>query len=188
MPALEFPIEALMVAVVAALSADAASVGADAVDHYLGERETAALLAPPRYVWIPTRTREQNQTKSRTVNDPRSLFSTQEYVQVHCWGETFAQAFAMRNNLLRAVQHQIPMGVRIENADWMRPGTAWNQSGELYVVEFSFGVPVFDAYTDPFTGEYAAENTVDVDVVEGELSLVDDVAVAGTTSATTTTA
>lgn len=178
MPTLQYPLQALQVEVIALLAADAEAVDSAPVEHHFGEKFKAGSHAPPRYVWIPTRTREQRATTQRAVDEPRALYSTAEYIEIHCWGSTFAQAFALRNNVLRALK-QAAAQIRIENAEWVRPSAAWNQAGELYVLEISTSVATFDQYTDPHTGVYPAENTVVLESVDGEIELTSDLATAG---------
>lgn len=190
MATLAFPLATLQAAVVADLAASALAVGAVAVPHLFGAKGKEELGAPPRYVWIPSRTREQKATTTRAVDAPRALYTTAEYAEIHCWGTTFAQAHALRNNVIRALKANAG-AIRIENAEWVRPAEAWNQSGELYVLEFSTDVPAFDQYTDPYTGTYPAENTAVVNVVSSTLEITKsaDLTIASPpTEASTTTA
>jgi len=186
MPTLEFPLQALATEVEAALHTAADVLGSTVAPHHFGERFRFELGESPRYVWVPTRTREQKPTASRAVDEPRALMSSQEYVEIDCWGTTFAQAWAMRQNVLRAL-HAVDARLRIENGSWVRPSEGANQAGELYRLEVSLGVPTFDHYVSLDDGTYPAESTVVVEEVEGLLQLTADVDVATTTELTTHT-
>lgn len=188
MPTIAFPLQALATEVEAALLVDAEAVEQTAVAaHYFGAVHREQLGAAPRYVWVPTRTREQKPIASRAVDEVKPLMSSTEYVEIDCWGSTFAQAWAMRNNLLRALKDAVAM-VRIENGEWVRPTAALNQSGELYRLEVSLSVPTIDQYTNLDDMTYPAESTVVPTVISGVFQIASDLEVADTDEAATTTA
>lgn len=143
--ALQFPLEALYEATVELL--DDAGI---ATPHTFGERHLAANAAPPRYVWVPsvTLTRREVATRNTSI-DHRPIASTVERCELHCWGQTFAQAWALRCNAWVAIRRLGMADVTIENGQWIRPGTGWNQAGEVYVLAFSLVVPTLDVLVDP---------------------------------------
>lgn len=141
--AFEHPIEALKTAVASAMSDEGLTV-----THVMGERGLEAHGAPPRYVWIPTDLRDRGESPTREVNEYRSLFVINALVEVHCWGTSYAQAWAMLTNLCKACNDQERADLDIENARHLRPGKAWNQLGEVIVVTLSAKVPLIDTYVD----------------------------------------
>lgn len=142
----EFPLLVLMNEVAAQMAA--AGV---AVDHVFGVAEKSAHGRPPRYVWVPTRSRDRNATPVRAVDELRSIFASQEHCEVYCFGQNFHQAWALRQNLLKCLNDAAAADIEIESGRWERPAGALNQDGELYVLEFSMNVPVVDGYVPPTT-------------------------------------
>src|SRR5574338_35249 len=123
--AFEHPIEALMNAVAADMDAEGL-----VVEHVLGERGLAALGAPPRYVWIPTDIRDRSDSPTREVDEYRTLFVQNVLVEVHCWGATYAQAWALLTTLCKACNDAERADLEIEQARHIGASKAWNQHGE----------------------------------------------------------
>lgn len=142
----EDPIRALATECEALLAADADDVGGVVAAHAFGMRETKAATAPPRYVWIPTRAPAQKSAVAQAVDDVKQIASFRQHFEIHCWGSTYAQAWAMVNNVVRAVDQAVAVDAQFQNARWAHPSEAWNQKGELYILELSLMVPIVDAY------------------------------------------
>lgn len=140
----QFPLEALATEVAALLL----TLG-DTTPHAFGERYIAANVAAPRYVWIPSATVTRKEIATRTRDDFRPIVSSIERVEVHCWGKSFKQAWALRCNALVAMKRLAQADLVLESGDWIRPGTGWNQSGEVYVLVCSLVVPTIDVVVDP---------------------------------------
>lgn len=154
-----FPIEALKDEVASVMSA----AGID-VPHLFGESAVNVHGAAPRYVWVPTRSADKNETPTRSVQEYRTLFVTREHCEIHCWGATYAQAWALRQNVIKALHDAAGVDVQLEGASrWEGPGESWNQSGELYVLEVSLECPVVDAWVDVQTLPDVAPDTAEVD-------------------------
>lgn len=136
---LRFPIEELAQESEALLNA-----GGDMTPHFFGEKYLAANGSAPRYVWIPSGTVTRKEIATRTRDDFRPLVSSIERVEVHCWGQTYSQAWAMRCNALVAMKRLAQADLLLENGDWVRPSQGWNQAGEVYVLTCSLIVPTID--------------------------------------------
>ena len=161
----EFYLEALQTEVEAVLTAN----GID-VPHAFGLRELKTLTAPPRYVWVPGRSAERKQGPHRAVDEHRALFANAEHAIVHCWGRTYAEAWALRQNLVKAIHDSTKADCQIESAQWTRASEAFNQHGEVYTLEFSVLVPVPDHYVtiaapgpSAAAPEYEPQSTVVID-------------------------
>lgn len=178
----EFPIYSLWEAVTAQL-ADA-GIG---VDTYFGRSGLSIHARPPRYVWIPTRSRDRNATPVRQTEELRSLFASQEHCQVYCFGKDFHQAWGLRNNLLKSLNDQAAADIDIENGEWMRPKEAVNQDGELYVLEFSMNVPVIDGFVPPSTMVAPEATTFIPASIEGAIQRSDEAGEDGETLTTVST-
>lgn len=137
----EFYLEALQADVETTLTAEGITT-----PHAFGLREIKALAAPPRYVWVPSRSAERKQAPHRSVDEHRALFCTAEHAHVHCWGRTYAEAWALRQNLVAAIHHGTKADCQIEGGQWTRASEAFNQDGEVYTLEFSVLVPIPDLY------------------------------------------
>lgn len=114
--------------------------------HSVGARHLKANSSPPRYVWVPHRTAERKQPAARAVDEHRSILSNAEYFVVHCWGRNYAEAWALRQNVAKALHDCARADLRLESGQWTRPGESWNQHGEVYTMELSIVVPVFDTF------------------------------------------
>lgn len=149
-----YPIEALKDDVVTILTA-----AGDTTEHSFGARQLAALKAPPRYVWIPTRSRDRGDPVTSKTEELRSLGNIRESFEIHCWGTTFAQAWALRQNVLKAIHDSVAADVQPDAGQWIDPSKAWNQRGEVYVIELSLMAPIQDAFVDLSTLEQPEQAT-----------------------------
>ena len=118
----------------------------DTVPHVYGLAAREALGAAPRYVWVPTRTRDRGDTPTQPIDRTRELFSQREHLEIDCWGRTDAEAWAMRCNVCNALDVAYQADLQFEDGQWVRPGGAHNQSGELYRLEMSITVPIVEGY------------------------------------------
>jgi hypothetical protein len=142
----EDPIEALMNECATVLAADAADIGGRVAEHAFGLKRTKEHGAPPKYVWVPTRAREDKTPVSRTVTEVPQVASFHRHFEVHCWGATHAQKWAMVSNVYRRIVTICGADARFENGRDEHPSQAWNQAGEVFVLEMSLLVPIIDAY------------------------------------------
>jgi hypothetical protein len=156
--------------------------------HVFGERGRAENGAPPRYVWTATHLRDRHEAPTGQVDQPRSLFVARELCFIDCWGKSFAQASAMRNNLIKAMQEAEAADLAIEGGEWIRPGTGQNQLGELFRFEVSIRVPFFDGWIDIETLEEPAESTAVVARWDADIYRSPDIDTDGTESVFVTTA
>lgn len=164
MPAWEYPIEALKNAVEAILNASG-----DATPHYFGANETARNATGPRFVWVPQEARDRNGPIMRKTEELRTLFSMPEIVDVYCFGESYAQCWALRNNLLSAAHALAAVDVNIVSDKWVRPGSAVNQDGQLRLISISMACPVVDALVDPVVLEEPTQSTVEIGRSEADI-------------------
>ena len=181
--AFEHPIEALMTEVASAMS-DQGLI----VEHVLGERGLEAHGAPPRYVWIPTDIRDRSDSPTREVDECRTLFVQNALVEVHCWGTTFAQAWALLTNLCKACNDAVRADLEIEQARHIRPAKAWNQDGEIIAITLSVKVPMIDAYVDILTLADPSAETVLPTEITGDIQYATDVDTDGESLVTVSTA
>ncbi len=129
-----------------ALAADAADVGGRVATHAFGAKRLSEHGTYPRYVWFPTRGREDKTPVSRTVTEVPQVASFHRHFEVHCWGATHAQKWAMVNNVYRAIFAACGADGRFENGRDAHPSESQNQAGELFILEMSLKVPIIDAY------------------------------------------
>ena len=175
----EDPIAALMAECASTMAADAADYGGPVAPHVMGLKRGFEHGAPPRYVWVPSRGREDKTPVSRAVEEVPQIASFHQHFEIHCWGSSYAQTWAMVNNAYRAVSHALCADCRFENARWAHPSEAQNQKGELYVIELSVLVPIIDAYVDlTDLADPEAENVMPTSI-EGSSSLTDDLSIDG---------
>lgn len=118
------------------------------VTHFFGAKGKATHGRPPRYVWVPTRIAERGETPTRNVEEFRTIFAWAEHCEVYVWGRSFAEVSALRRNLLVALGRSAFADVAVEGGRYARPGEAWNQDGELFVLEFSIRVPIPDEFVE----------------------------------------
>lgn len=182
MPTLRFPIKLLQEEVATKL----ASWG-DSVPHAFGAREVESLTTPPTYVWLPSRTKENRPTSQHGPTLPRSIMSVGEFFEVHIWGPDYETAYGMRQNVIRALKHVAGTALRIENGEWMAPSASWNQEGEVFVLEASLSVSVFDQYVELTNKTYSAENTVTPTEIQGDVRITDSLDTEGESVVTTST-
>lgn len=137
-----FPFEAAMIEVATAL------VPAGRAPHYLGKKYLAQNDAPPRYVWVPDRSTKQKAPTGGGVEDHDVLDATVEFCDVFIWGKSWAQAWAMRNNLIREVRKRWGILFKIASGRWPRPGESIAQLGECCVVTLSYDDQIIDELID----------------------------------------
>jgi hypothetical protein len=121
----------------------------DTTPHAYGEAARAQLGDAPRYVWVPTRSRDRQDTNVRDVEEVRELSVHQEHLEIDCWGASAAQAWALRCNVWNALYQTFLADLEFEAGAWVRPGAAVNQRGELYRLEVSIRVPIAEGFIDP---------------------------------------
>ena len=101
--------------------------------------------APPRYVWFPVRINPAPPHKGDLANQERALVSGLELVQVHCWGVDDGQAWALRRNLLRALQNNVATpGYQDQGTDILLNGGGLGTMGVVMVLTLGFFIPVTD--------------------------------------------
>ncbi len=132
-----------MTEVVAAM----AEAGLGDAEHVFGARGQFEHAAPPRYVWVPSRL-ESQESDPQTPHESqfRSLYVAIERVSVFCWGATFAQASALRQNLVKALHDVAAAFVEPAGGEWVHPGEYWTGHGEMFELEFRLLVPFPDAF------------------------------------------
>lgn len=183
-----FPIETLKTSVETFLATEATAVGDTAAPHRFGKRYLEEASDCPLYVWVPARTKQVMTTSTRAIAEPRALAADAEQVQIYCWGSSFAHTWAMRHNVRRACHHVVgASNIRSDGGEWKNPGAAWTQRGELYVLELSVTVPIFDQYIELSGLTYPAEKTATIAVVQGDIRSTTDLAAPGESYVTTTT-
>lgn len=164
----EHPIEALMNEVSAAMVAEGMTV-----EHILGAK-LEQHGAPPRYVWIPTDIRDRSDSPTREVDEYRTLFVQNALVEVHCWGSSYAQAWALLTNLCKACNDAVKADLEIEQARHINPSKSQNQNGEVIAITLSVKVPLIDAYVDIETlADPEPETVLPIDIV-GDIQTTDD--------------
>ena len=181
----EFPVEALMVAVRGELSAAVAETETDAT-HLFGEEYRAAHGDCPRYVWVPGRTRDKNDTPTRQVEELRSLHVLREHFEVDCWGLTWAHAWALRTNLFVAMNRQAAIDVTPEGGEWVP--SAHGHRGRCYRFEGSLMVPVIDGYVSYQALLVPEPSYVEIETIEADIYASPNVETDGERFLTVTTA
>lgn len=167
----DYPIEAMKDDVQAILTAAIAEIGIDA-PHLFGKHATDDHQAAPRYVWIPTRTRERNETPVRMTEEIRAIAAVREHCFIECWGETYRQACALRNNVLVAIHRSVRADGRVENGEWV-PNEI-NHYGFCYRLEVSMGTPIVDAFVNLTTLADPQQSTATIGGFEGSINVAPD--------------
>lgn len=156
-------------------------VSGAAAEHAVGKKFDFSNARPPRYVWVPTRAkRETEQVQTRSVSEFRTLCALERSFAVGCWGRTLRECWAMANNLYRALFEELKADLTLDGLEWERPSEAWNQKGELLVMQFSMSGVFIDAYValDP-AAEEPERATVMPTVIEANVQQTDDPAQVG---------
>ncbi len=162
-----------------------ASKGIVTAPHALGEKARSTHGEPPAYVWVPDELRggeEAPFTPGQEQDDEeegdfevRGLADLREGLQIFCWGKTRRQVSAMRQNLIAAIHEAALADFRIEGGANLRPGTAFNQLGELFRLDVSVRFTVLDGYVDlDGLEEPEADGIVPTDI-EGRVGLAESV-------------
>lgn len=177
----EFPIQALATYCETFLATKATEEDPDETPagHEFGKRGLAAHGKAPRYVWIPTRSRETKAGTGRQVTEVQTLASHHHHFEIHCWGQTYAQTWAMVNNIYLALDDAAKVDCRHENGRWAHPSEAWNQSGELYILEMSLRSPMLAQYVNLSTLADPASDQVLPTTYTGQTQSTDDLEVDG---------
>lgn len=115
-------------------------------EQVYGEKGREASGSPPRYVWVPQRMRDRNALLGTALGDVRALFAGQVHVEIDCWGVNEHQAWALCWNALNAIYELKRADLTLEGVEWIRPGGAANQRGELLRLEVSINVPIGEGY------------------------------------------
>jgi hypothetical protein len=120
-------------------------VGADTVFGKVGRDMHGS---PPRYVWVPTRMRDEKKLVTTRLGDgeTRVLFASDHLVEIDCWGVSDHQAWAMACNVINACYQIRRASMKLESGEWVRPKEAHNQRGELFRLEISLDVPVGEGF------------------------------------------
>lgn len=171
----EYPIEALKTEVEGLLSA-----AGDTVAHLFGARFIETTKAAPYYIWIPMGASPIGKAAAtRAVDEDRTLFLVREDFTVVVRGRSFAEVFAMRTNLMRALQMSAFVDITPQASKWVRPGAGFNQDGEAFELQCSLAVPMVDAFVDLSTLADPVVDTIIPSTIEGTLELSPDVDTAG---------
>lgn len=104
----------------------------------------AANHAPPRYVWFPVSVLPGKPEKGDISNQERALISGMEVVEIHSWGATEGEAWAMRRNLLRACQFAAPTAWQYQGDRVVLNGEQNGLHGVVYITTLTFSIPVTD--------------------------------------------
>lgn len=182
-----FPVLALYEEVVALLESAGVGESAD-VQSRFGRKHIAELGKAPRYVWVPLKTTDRATFATRGADgdespdesdwrapEHRAIGYVREHVEVGCWGRSYAEAWALRQNLLVACDRLASIDVRVESGSWSKASAAHNQLGELYVVELSIAAAVQDAYVPIPTLEVPDPDVVTPVSVEGYVATAEDI-------------
>lgn len=141
----------------------------DEVPHYFGEAARSLNADAPRYVWVPTRTRDRKEQRGRYVEEARELAAQQEHVEIDCWGKTDAEAWALRCNVWNALHQAFQADLLFEDGQWVRPGAAANQRGSLYRLEVSISVSIAEGYIPLETLTIPEPDLITVEGVEAQI-------------------
>jgi hypothetical protein len=151
------------------LAADWLAEQGDTVPHHYGEGARATNGDAPRYVWVPTRTRDRKDQRGRYVGQARELAAQQEHVEIDCWGTSDAEAWALRCNAWNALHQAFQADLMFEDGQWVRPGTAANQRGALYRLEVSISVSIVEGYIPLETLAVPEPELITIEGVEGTI-------------------
>lgn len=110
-----------------------------------GQRAEAHHGSPPRVVWRPTSDEPTGARKSTvTIGGRRShsVVGLLETFQVHCWGESYDDAVALRDAVLRAAHHLCAGSWRPVRGDWTPTGEM--TLGEECVFRIALRTTIYD--------------------------------------------
>lgn len=146
------------------------------VEHAIGAEYVQQSGKPPRYVWVPTEDDFKDST-DKVATNPKALRTEWVGVDVYVWGSTYAQAYALRNSLIRACYKFAVGAFQLRGGSWRAapanqasPGARLEPTKE-YVLKMAFLAPIVDATVDivaagevAFThdGQITGENGPDV--------------------------
>lgn len=147
---------------------------APGAEHLLGKKELANNSSYPRFIWVPTTgTPEQGKLTQSPVTEERQIGDTREMVDVHCHGANYSQAYALRHNLLVAVNAIEAVQAGFEGSKWSED--AWLQDGQCLVVTLWLRVPTLDQFIDLTTLDPTGDPSVEITGVDvPSISLTND--------------
>lgn len=110
---------------------------------FLGARHLLEHGAPPRIVWVPTQ--DTIGAPLYIGTHPVRLFDSQLGIAVHCWGETFDEAIALRDAFVRASRLLQGAAFEITGGGFYNPNDdGWIKLGEVYALSCSVPLPIFE--------------------------------------------
>lgn len=107
--------------------------------HHFGELEGAREFVPNSYLWVPTSGRDNKKAIPRGgAMEDRTLFGTEERFEIHCWGETRAAAYAMRQNAVVAMVQAIggPGPLHYDGSEWSGKDENETTIGHVLIARF----------------------------------------------------
>lgn len=185
MSAYAFAIRALMSDVAEIMVAAESAIGMS-VEHALGIRHRVTNSPPPKYIWVPTRSRQIGPPATSDVDQVRSLCTPRLAFFVDCWGSSFDVADAMATNLLRALNLSAFADVAPESEEWLDPSKSWNQKGEVLRVEYSLEIPRVDGWVHLIDLLDPEPAIAEIEEVENNIEMTSDVEDAGELAVTFT--
>lgn len=109
---------------------------------YLGRQYLVQHDRPPRLVLYPVS--ERFTPPERPQPQPGRVLWTREVgIELHIWGESYAQVEELLNEVTTALQASLGTSLRMESAAWEPEG--WDQLGAVLVLSFSVAVPILRA-------------------------------------------
>lgn len=177
--AFQFPLKALFNAVVSELETNDVGLSAG-VRSFFGGKHVAGNHAPPRYVWVPVAGKLDSDiptrgTSSNPEEDPEHrLIGCDEIIfEVGIWGRSHDEAWALRQNLLKAINDNAQADAGPMSDIWAKE-QAHNQAGELVVTRLALRAPVEDVYVPIPSLESPTPETTIIDAVEGAIVVVEN--------------
>ena len=119
------------------------------LDHAFGAEFLSHHEQPNSYVWVPTKSRENRKTSPRGgAGENRTIFPTEEHFEIHCWGETHAVAYAMRQNVVHAMVKAIggTGPLHLLDSDWDDEKVSDESLGVTLVARFWLDAAIPDSY------------------------------------------
>lgn len=120
------------------------------LDHAFGAEHIERHKLPNSYVWVPTKSRENRKATPRGgAFENRTIFGTEEHFEIHCWGESFAAAYAMRQNVVHAMVKAIggTASLHLFDSDWLDDDkTDETVLGRTLIARFWIDAAIPDAY------------------------------------------
>lgn len=155
------------------------ALAGDSCLHLFGARELGNNASWNRYIWVPkTGTPLANKITTTPVDQEREIGTTNELCDVLCVGRDYATAWAMRCNLLKAINDSAGVYARFVGSEWSRD--AFLQDGQLLTVTIETRTATIDTYTplDTLITPPAPTATI-TGVAVPTVELTNDLAIAG---------